>query len=55
MGWVVHESPTHLCLEIEDFNESRLYEYLIENVTMFQRIFGEDERSDYVPVIERCV
>ncbi|MFC7079053.1 class I SAM-dependent methyltransferase [Halorussus caseinilyticus] len=47
-GLDFYELLTHLCLEVEDFQHSDLYEYLMENLNDFQQVIDDDEESDYM-------
>lgn len=54
-GLDVYEFLNHLRLELDGFADTDLYDYLMDNLDAFQRVVDEDERSDYVVVVGRCI
>ncbi|WP_458207736.1 class I SAM-dependent methyltransferase [Haladaptatus sp. NG-SE-30] len=47
-GLDFYELLTQLCLEIDGFQQSDLYSYLMENLTEFQQVVDDDAESDYM-------
>mgnify|MGYP006274083589 CR=1 FL=1 len=47
-GLDFYELLTHLCLELDGFQESDLYEFLMENLNDFQQVVDDETESDYM-------
>ncbi|WP_137286121.1 class I SAM-dependent methyltransferase [Halorussus salinisoli] len=47
-GLDFYELLTQLCLEIEEFQHSDLYSYLMDNLNEFQQVVDDDAESDYM-------